>query len=209
VDVEREAITWWPEGWRWRPFTICILRSSHPGWHGLRQMLDDGPIYRVIGEWLASAGAAPRVASLEPEAVLLPDGLLHLPAPALIAALRDNGVSGKMVVVGERPHHDPYSAIFGWILGLGFVTRVGSVGYYVLLVWGLASQNWSEVGLVFCAYGACRALPLLAIAISARVRSQYRDRELRRWDGVAVAVLPGEIALLVAISVLSIAGGGI
>lgn len=103
----------------------------------------------------------------------------------------------------------PYSAIFGWILGLGFVTRVGSVGYYVLLVWGLASQTWSEVGLVFCAYGACRALPLLAIAISARVRSQNRDRELRRWDGVAVAVLPGEIALLVAISVLSIAGGGI
>ncbi len=95
MDVERGAITWWPEGWRWRPFTIRILRSSHPGWHGLRQILDDGPNYRVIGEWPASEGAAPLVAAHKPEVVLLPDGLPQLPASALIVRLRDSGVSGR------------------------------------------------------------------------------------------------------------------
>ncbi len=95
MGIERETITWWPEGWRWRPFTICMLRSSHAGWRGLRQILDDGPIYRVIGEWPASAGAVTLAVGLKPEAVLLPDGLPHLPAPALIAALRANRVSGR------------------------------------------------------------------------------------------------------------------
>jgi len=175
MDLERGAITWWPEDWRWRPFTICLLRSSHPGWHGLRKILDDGPIYRVIGEWPASAGAAPLAAELEPEAVLLPDGLSHLPAPALIAALRDNGVRGKMIVVGEQPHHDPLMAL----------AQQGSDGY---LCWNQVSPT-----AVFCTLmgilqadlkvGTAQALEALALEPEAERRHQVEtlhltDREL-------------------------------
>lgn len=182
MDVEREAITWWPEGWRWRPFTICILRSSHPGWNGLRHILDGGPIYRVIGEWPASAGAAPLVAAHEPEAILLPDGLPQLPAPALIAALRDHGVSGKMVVAGERPHHDPLMAL----------ARQGSDGY---LCWNQVSPR-----VVFCTLmgvlqadlkvGTAQALEALALEPEAERRHQVEalhltERELKtlHWLG--------------------------
>lgn len=157
MDVERVAITWWPDGWRWRPFTICMLRSSHPGWHGLRQILDDGPIYRVIGEWPASAGALPLAAELEPEAVLLPDGLPHLPASELIVRLRDHRVRGKIVVVGEQPHHDPLMAL----------ARLGSDGY---LCWNQVSPRVVE-----------RMVPLLEdkLGVSSLLEPRMKARDLR------------------------------
>jgi len=191
VDVEREAITWRPEGWRWRPFTICLLRSSHPGWRGLRQILDDGPIYRVIGEWPASAGAATLVAGLEPEAVLLPNGLPHLPTPALIAALRDHGVSGKMVVVGEQPHHDPLMAL----------VRQGSDG---CLCWNQVSPT-----AVFCTLmgilqadlkvGTSQALEALALEPEAERRHQVEalhltDRELTTLHWLAEGMTEEDVA---------------
>jgi len=182
VDIEREVITWWPEGWRWRPFTICILRSSHPGWRGLRMILDDGPIYRVIGEWPASEGATTRVATHTPEAVFLPDGLPQLPAPALIAALQDHGVDGKMFVVGEQPHHDLLMAL----------ARHGSDGY---LCWNQVSPT-----AVFCTLmgilqadlkvGTAQALEALALEPEAERRHQVEalhltDRESKtlHWFG--------------------------
>jgi len=182
VDVEREAITWRPEGWRWRPFTICLLRSSHPGWHGLRKILDDGPIYRVIGEWPASAGATTRVAGLEPEAVFLPDGLPHLPASELIVRLRDHGGRGKIVVVGEQPHHDPLMAL----------ARQESDGY---LCWNQVSPT-----AVFCTLmgvlqaglkvGTAQALEALALEPEAERRHQVealhlsdREMETMHWLG--------------------------
>lgn len=170
MDIERETITGWPDGWRWRPFTVCILRSSHPGWRGLRQILDDGPVYRVIGEWPASEGATPLAAGHEPEAVLLPDGLSQLPAPALISELRDNGVRGKMVVVGERPHHDPLMAL----------ARQGSDGY---LCWNQVTPR-----VVFCTLmgilqadlkvGTAQALEALALEPEAERRHQVEGLHL-------------------------------
>jgi len=136
----------------------------------------------VIGEWPASAGAATRVAGLEPEAVFLPDGLPHLPASELIVRLRDHGVRGKIVVVGEQPHHDPLMAL----------ARQGSDGY---LCWNQVSPT-----AVFCTLmgilqanlkvGTAQALEALALEPEAERRHQVEalhltDRESKtlHWLG--------------------------
>lgn len=99
--------------------------------------------------------------------------------------------------------HAAYAALFGGILGLGFLTAIPSIGFYALLAWGLAAPGWQAVVPVFGAFGVSRALPLLFSAMGAKRRQGYPDEELDQLEKLANRVVfPMEVILLAAIGTL-------
>lgn len=97
-----------------------------------------------------------------------------------------------------------FAAIFGWILGLSFLTRISSVGFYALAAWGLGNQDFKEVWIVFGSYGLFRALPLIAISGLMRSRRGHKFEGLQEWERFAYLLRPAEVFLLVAAGVTMI-----
>lgn len=94
-----------------------------------------------------------------------------------------------------------FAALFGFVLGLGFLTVVSSSGYYVLLVWAAMSPAWSDVWPAFVAFGAGRVMPLILAAILAgEPESRQLQRVLQKMRSAAPTMVYLEISLLVAVS---------
>lgn len=93
-----------------------------------------------------------------------------------------------------------FSALFGAVLGFGFLTAISSTGYYVLLVWAAISPIWSDVWPVFIAFGTGRAIPLILAAILAGEQEGRLQGVLQRIRSAARAMVYVEIGLLVAVS---------
>jgi hypothetical protein len=62
----------------------------------------------------------------------------------------------------------PFAGLFGAVLGLGFITEVNYVGYYVLLAICFASGSLSAGALLLGVFGFTRGVPLLLIAARAK-----------------------------------------
>jgi hypothetical protein len=96
------------------------------------------------------------------------------------------------------------AAVFGSLLGVGFLTAVASPGLYVLWSWAFASRSWSLAWPAFLAFGLGRGLP--ALAVRARLRSepdvvvcsaQLAGVADRLWplEAVALCLLAGAVLL--------------
>jgi len=107
---------------------------------------------------------------------------------------------------GRLGHH-AYSAVFGGILGFGILTSVPSVSLYVVLGWGLAAANWSEVWPVFVAFAVGRGLPLVVLAARARRLQEYPYTN--NLENVSAGIVPIEMGLLAAACVISIPFAGL
>jgi hypothetical protein len=67
---------------------------------------------------------------------------------------------------------DRFAAAFGFILGLGWMTRVGSIAYWLLLATCFVQGSLFSSLLLFAVFGLVRATPLLLIS---RVRANGAD----------------------------------
>jgi hypothetical protein len=94
-----------------------------------------------------------------------------------------------------------FAALFGTVLGLGFLTAISSIGYYVLLLWAATSPTWSDVWPVFVAFGAGRAIPLVLAAMLAGEQEGRLQGVLQGIRSMVPAMVYLEIGLLVAVSV--------
>jgi hypothetical protein len=56
-----------------------------------------------------------------------------------------------------------FAGLFGYALGLGFLTAIPSAAFYVLVTWAL-SVGWGESWLAFVSFGIGRCVPLMAAA---------------------------------------------
>lgn len=101
--------------------------------------------------------------------------------------------------------HTAFAAVFGGILGLGFVTVMPSIGFYTLVAWALTAPRWHDVWPVFVAFGGARALLLPLIALRAQWRGEDAGAGLERFRVLADCTYSGEIALLTTIGVLCVA----
>lgn len=114
-----------------------------------------------------------------------------------LASVRLPQSSWRIPQSWARFGHATYAGLFGGILGLGILTAIPSIGFYTLLVWGLASPSWQAAVAIFGAFGVARALPLLFSAMSAKRRGGYPDEELDGLEKPAKKVaFPAEVFLL-------------
>lgn len=140
---------------------------------------------------------------------LLADAFGHPPLWVVgIVALASAAVGGGIVpirILGRgwripqtraRFGHVAYAALFGGILGVGFLTAVPSIGFYAFVAWGLAAPGWESVVLVFGAFGVGRSVPLLSSALNSKKRGEYPDEELDRFDDLALKAFFVELFLL-------------
>jgi DNA-binding NarL/FixJ family response regulator len=170
----------WPEGWRWKPFSIFLIRSERAGWRGLRDILEEGPIYHLAGEARNAETAVQRVCEMRPEAILLPDDLKDAPAVDLAVCLREACPGSKLVVVGEEPDHD-------LLVGLG-QARVDAY---------LSWTHTTELGVFCCLMAVLQAG--LKVGTERAAQELVAAPERRRRDyieglhltGLEVAVLEG------------------
>ena len=81
-----------------------------------------------------------------------------------------------------------FSVLFGFVLGMGFLTIVPFFGFYTLLVWSAFLANPTESAAALACFGAIRGLPVLltARAISPR-RAYFAGLPLAVLDGYAIA----------------------
>jgi hypothetical protein len=82
-----------------------------------------------------------------------------------------------------------YSAIFGTILGVGFLTAIPSIAFYPMMTWGLAAESWASLLPVFLAFGLIRPVPLVLVA-ALGLRGHDPVESLGRMQAVATAMLP-------------------
>jgi hypothetical protein len=96
-----------------------------------------------------------------------------------------------------------YSAIFGFVLGLGFATSVPSSGFYFLVAWALSAQ-WATAILVFGLFAVARATPLIVagVLVPPTVNTAAYAWRARRW---ALRAAPLEAILLTLIAAMLLA----
>lgn len=85
----------------------------------------------------------------------------------------------------ERWGTTRYMAVFGWFLGLGFVTTMASPLFVVCALWALSQGNWSVAVFTFLAFAAGRLMTTVATTFG---ESYARDTSAA--DKVVRAVLP-------------------
>lgn len=83
-----------------------------------------------------------------------------------------------------------YELMFGGVLGIGFITVVPFVGYYVLLIAVMASGSVTMGVIALAVYGLARALPMLTAPLLMHRRGALRidpavraTRQLNGWVG--------------------------
>jgi hypothetical protein len=78
-----------------------------------------------------------------------------------------------------------FAVAFGLILGVGFLTFVTFIGYYLLLTVCLIYADPLSGGLVMASYGAARSVPLLLAVLLWRARGYAYDLQaaisLNNW----------------------------
>jgi len=148
-------------------------------------------VYDFVGEARRVDTAIERASELRSEAILLPDDMRDAPTVAIATRLREADPGGKMVVVGEEPHHD-------------FLVGLAQAGVDAYLPW----RNATELGVFYCLMavlqaglkvGTERALEELVV-VPERRRRQYieslhlSDLELSVLEGLAAGLTYHEIA---------------
>ncbi len=93
-----------------------------------------------------------------------------------------------------------YAMAFGMALGIGFLTAIPSVGFYVLILGALTLNSIEAVAAVFLAYGFARALPIPLVAIAAALH-RPPDNSTEQVRRLANLALPLEVAVLVMVGV--------
>jgi formate-dependent nitrite reductase membrane component NrfD len=104
--------------------------------------------------------------------------------------------------------HAAYAGLFGLILGLGVLTAAASTGLYAMMAYAWAAPAWWSPWIVFLCFGICRSLPVPLLAMIVRRRGQHPHELLEALSKVAASIRPVEAALLAAIGVGFILGGG-
>ena len=97
--------------------------------------------------------------------------------------------------------HTVYAALFGAILGLGFLTAIPSAAYYALVTWALAADSLNRVWPVFGAFGFGRVIVFSFLSLRSalsRVEPVESLDRLRPSLGLLALV---EAAILAAITV--------
>jgi hypothetical protein len=148
---------------------------------------------------------------------LLVGSLLHLavgfvePVPRTVAAvlflLSAGAVAGvwprfptsrwRVPRIWAKHGETAYAAVFGFILGVGFVTASPSPGLVAVAVGVMTLGSWNEASLVFVAFALARMTPLVAVAISAARRQGAFDL-LERFGSLAVGFASVEVVVLLA-----------
>mgnify|MGYP001171558240 CR=1 FL=1 len=96
----------------------------------------------------------------------------------------------------RRFGHVLYAAIFGGILGLGFVTAVASLALYTIVAWGLTVAIWLPLWIVLLMFAVARSVPLLVVAARAHLGDGYLLKLLCSLQRVASRTFFLELGLL-------------
>ena len=100
-----------------------------------------------------------------------------------------------------------YGAGFGFQLGLGAVTIVTTAGVYLAWALALLSGSVGRGAAVGVAFGAARAVPVLAMGRVQRPDQLRRlHRGLQRWAGMAARISAATMAVVAAVAVAVSAG---
>jgi hypothetical protein len=92
-----------------------------------------------------------------------------------------------------------YAAVFGLVLGAGFVTALPSPSFYVLLAWGASAASVGGIFAGFLAFALARAAPIVLLAI----REPLKGAEVGILESIRSAVArsrPLEVGVLVALA---------
>lgn len=97
----------------------------------------------------------------------------------------------------------PYAVLFGSILGVGFLTALPSISFYVVVVATLSATSWKYAFVVLAAFALGRIVPVPIVGLSGVSRErQFRTTErlqsvARRLGGVEVALLASVAAAFI------------
>lgn len=92
-----------------------------------------------------------------------------------------------------------YGAIFGFVLGLGFLTEIASVGYYFLPIWNLSSLSFAWILPPSIAFGFARFLPVVLAIRQSPPDRDARISALGRTEAIGKSLSTFEFALLLGI----------
>ena len=70
-----------------------------------------------------------------------------------------------------------FAALFGYNLGLGWKTRVGSNAFWIIVLAGMLVPNLAATVVAFVLFSAIRALPVIGIGAHRRARASSKAAE--------------------------------
>jgi hypothetical protein len=83
-----------------------------------------------------------------------------------------------------RVHLPPWvtASSYGFLLGMGVLTRIPVSTFYLLLVWCLFAAHPAQVGPVFGIYGLSQGLPLLFVGWSGESWDRVSEIAVKSWS---------------------------
>jgi hypothetical protein len=100
-----------------------------------------------------------------------------------------------------------FLGLFGVVLGFGFVTRLVSAAFWVLVLWTLSSPRWRLAVMPLFVYGAARPITIVLVARAAIFKSIHPANLVHRLQAVTPALAPLQATLVVLSGALLLVSG--